>query len=589
MDQADINENVDRDEADKIIVQELAELLESPLFIRSPVLSRLLQFLADHRLQRARAAPKAYAIATEALGRDADFDPAVDSYPRVMIGRLRSLLDRYYGEQPWVHRLRIPQGSYELVVQYRASPPAPAHSGEGDGGEGDDAPSDGQSTPTALLRPPGGGEGGWSWVGPALFILGLLLLLGWRVVSERSGLLAPDPRAFPIIEISAPAGGETTLARAVDGRLRDGLRRFDMVDLLSAQAEGSNMRPRADYRIDVSLARTEEGPADVTIMLNRLVDQRTIWSQQLRLGTEQDPHFAALDPVIAQIGGDYGVVVRDQVQRQPSDFAPGYPCLAQFQRLRQGNDQRDADRVDRCLRATVAARPLDPVVLSALSWLRFDQWQRVKDSEDAQALFDEARSLAQQAYHNGSAKPAGLFAMSRAHFYEGNCPASQATGEAALELNRNDADVAGFLGLFRVVCGEEAEGEALLRRALALQASPSGLPAVTLAFLASEQGEQEEALAILDAMPSPSHIDPQHLTVRAIAIARDGHLAEGQRLWRSVQAQSGLPRDAPAEKILGRFMLSPQAILRARAALRDSGIVPVPDQKQARRTVPPGA
>src|SRR3546814_8893840 len=49
-----------------------------------------------------------------------DFDPAVDSYPRVMVGRLRSLLDRYYADTPWVHRLRVPQGSYEVVVQYRS-------------------------------------------------------------------------------------------------------------------------------------------------------------------------------------------------------------------------------------------------------------------------------------------------------------------------------------------------------------------------------------------------------------------------------------------------------------------------------------
>src|SRR3546814_5587874 len=73
---------------------------------------------------RGRSSPKAYAIATEALGRNEDFDPAVDSYPRVMVGRLRRLLDRYYADTPWVHRLRVPQGSYEVVVQYRSAPPS---------------------------------------------------------------------------------------------------------------------------------------------------------------------------------------------------------------------------------------------------------------------------------------------------------------------------------------------------------------------------------------------------------------------------------------------------------------------------------
>ena len=106
------------------IADERQRLLESPMFVRSPVLSRVLQYLVEHRLRGGRTTPKAYAIATEALGRNADFDPAVDSYPRVMVGRLRTLLDRYYSETPWVHRLRVPQGSYEVVVQRRIAPPS---------------------------------------------------------------------------------------------------------------------------------------------------------------------------------------------------------------------------------------------------------------------------------------------------------------------------------------------------------------------------------------------------------------------------------------------------------------------------------
>ena len=108
MDHARANETENPGETDQIIAQELRQLLDSPMFVRSPVLSRLLQFLVEHRLRGGRSSPKAYAIATEALGRSEDFDPAVDSYPRVMVGRLRSLLDRYYGETPWIHRLRVP-------------------------------------------------------------------------------------------------------------------------------------------------------------------------------------------------------------------------------------------------------------------------------------------------------------------------------------------------------------------------------------------------------------------------------------------------------------------------------------------------
>src|SRR3546814_9494171 len=114
----------DSGDSDRIVAEELGRLLASPLFVRSPVLSRLLQFLVDHRLRGGRSAPKAYAIATEALGRSADFDPAIDSYPRVMVGRLRGLLDRYYADIPWTHRLRVPQSSYTILVQKSPTPPS---------------------------------------------------------------------------------------------------------------------------------------------------------------------------------------------------------------------------------------------------------------------------------------------------------------------------------------------------------------------------------------------------------------------------------------------------------------------------------
>ena len=57
------NESESSDAGDRIVEQELRRLLESPLFVRSPVLSRLLQYLADHRLRGARSATKAYEIA----------------------------------------------------------------------------------------------------------------------------------------------------------------------------------------------------------------------------------------------------------------------------------------------------------------------------------------------------------------------------------------------------------------------------------------------------------------------------------------------------------------------------------------------
>ena len=563
----------DSGDSDRIVAEELERLLASPLFVRSPVLSRLLQFLVDHRLRGGRSAPKAYAIATEALGRSADFDPAIDSYPRVMVGRLRGLLDRYYADIPWTHRLRVPQGSYEIVVQNRTPPPArtadaPAQEGGGASAE-----------PPTRPGPPARSGGGRRWPWALALLLVAAIAAVWWIVDGRDRLLGRTPVAMPLLQVSAPSAGETpqsrAIARAIDGTLRDGLRRFDLVDLLSARAPGEADPARpADYRLDTSIVRRIDGPVDVTLVLNRVSDQRAIWSTQIRVASEQLPEFDALAPAIAQIAGDYGVIVRDQVQREPDSYAPGYPCLAQFNRMRQMRSTGRVQPIDACLRDTLRTQPADPVVLGALSWLRFGDWQPLRGTEGGKKAFAEARALALRAYESGPNSSAGLFAMARAHFYAGDCAGGESMGDAALQLNVYDPDITGFLGLFTAACGQGATALPLLQRSVDLDASYAGVPAVTLAFMLAQNGEVERALAILDHMPSPSNLEPQYLMVRAVVLARGGDMAGARALWRRLLDYTHQPATAPAEQVLRQFMITPAVIGRASQVLRETGIAP---------------
>src|SRR3546814_1382364 len=110
--------------------------------------------------------------------------------------------------------------------------------------------------------------------------------------------------------------------------------------------------------------------------------------------------------------------------------------------------------------------------------------------------------------------------MARANFYSGNGAGGNAMGEAALALNPYDADMSGFLGLFKLACGQADEGEALLRRSLQLDASYTGVPAATLALVLSQRGELAEAERIHDDMPSPTNMEPNNMTVRDVVVAR---------------------------------------------------------------------
>jgi tetratricopeptide (TPR) repeat protein len=242
--------------------------------------------------------------------------------------------------------------------------------------------------------------------------------------------------------------------------------------------------------------------------------------------------------------------------------------------MRQMRNVANAKQVDACLRATLKANPRDPVTLTALSLVRYGDWQPQRMTPAGREAFAEARALAQRSYESSPNSSAGLFAMARANFYTGNCAGGNAMGDAAIALNPYDADMAGFLGLFKLTCGMGPEGELLLRRSLQLDSSYPGVPAVTLAFTLSQRGEQEEARRILDRMPSPSNMEPQYMMVRAIVQARQGEVAEARAQWQRLLAYTRQPADATPERVLGRFVITPVVIQRASAALRDSGVIP---------------
>lgn len=97
----------------------LARLIASPGFSKSPQLAHFLRFIVDETLDGRGDRIKAYTIATDALGRDADFDPQSDPIVRVEAGRLRHTLAHYYANggsnDPVV--IELPRGRYVPVFR----------------------------------------------------------------------------------------------------------------------------------------------------------------------------------------------------------------------------------------------------------------------------------------------------------------------------------------------------------------------------------------------------------------------------------------------------------------------------------------
>jgi adenylate cyclase len=85
--------------SEEAIRQQLEKILTSPRVINSLNLRNFLRFIVEKTLVGEADEIKGYTVATQVLGRKADFDPNLDPIVRILAGRLRRALEQYYQGQ----------------------------------------------------------------------------------------------------------------------------------------------------------------------------------------------------------------------------------------------------------------------------------------------------------------------------------------------------------------------------------------------------------------------------------------------------------------------------------------------------------
>jgi hypothetical protein len=105
----------------------IGRLVASHSLHGSESLCKVLVFLAKQAIEHPGVQVKEYQIATEVLGRQANFDPQLDSMVRVQAGRLRAKLTEYYSGEGVADPLivELPKGSYALTLHERSRPSLP--------------------------------------------------------------------------------------------------------------------------------------------------------------------------------------------------------------------------------------------------------------------------------------------------------------------------------------------------------------------------------------------------------------------------------------------------------------------------------
>jgi adenylate cyclase len=102
------------------IREQLKSIVDAPSFANQNKIRRFLSYIVEQTLAGNARKLKQYSIATEALGRDASFDPELDPIVRLEAGKMRKALEVYYLSEGGADQVRItvPKGGYVPAFSY---------------------------------------------------------------------------------------------------------------------------------------------------------------------------------------------------------------------------------------------------------------------------------------------------------------------------------------------------------------------------------------------------------------------------------------------------------------------------------------
>ncbi|WP_374594757.1 hypothetical protein [Sphingosinicella sp.] len=484
---------------------ELDAIEADPAFQRSPVMRRLLRFLVTETLAGRGETLKSYAIAVEALGREASFDPQTDSYPRVQVARLRKLLDAHYAHAVPVGdvQIRVPSGGY--AVEFVGETPAPVALKI-------------VKSKTGMMH--------YVVIGGAAIAVLLAAFFFWRAEENVWRI-----RNFPAIYLAPVTALDAVQAQrdaAVDltAGLRDGLDRFTAIDVINEPS------PAADYRLDTTL-RAVPGGTRINVTLTQLDTGRVVWSRSgLREAVEGrvfdvDEVAATLSARLAQPAG----VIHGEGDQRNIDINTPYGCWLALRSYWRMMPPEDEPAVRSCTMTWAAENPKSAMAHGARSWFMAQDALKLK-GKARDGLLAEAHQEARRAVDLQPNDPGAQYSLMRTALYLGLERQARAAADRVIFFNGNNPEFMSGVAMFKIMMGD-ADGEAVLRKALSLHANPPQWVQSGLFFAAVARDDGPAALVAAEDFQSPGGPPLQH-AMMAMALARTGRMAEARGEWAQV-------------------------------------------------------
>jgi len=470
--------------------QQLRKILASPEFQASAMLRDFLAFIVEQTLAGHAQEIKGYTVATQVLGRKADFDAGQDPIVRILAGRLRRALERYYATQGRQDPMRIdiPKGAYVPMFQEVW--------GDERSGWAD-----------AVLALPSG---------PAVAVMPLLNLTGDRKQEYFADGLAEELTS--------------ELARYQD------LRVIASQSTLHWKGKEHDVREVGrDLRVRFLVKGSVRKAARIVKIAIHLIDTLNglqLWGEQYCRELKADSLIALQEEiarqVAARIGSLYGIIPQTlsrESRKKPPESLETYEALLRFYHHATILSPQTFAETLSVLEQAVRREPESGLAWSLLAFLYCQNY--TLQFHPMESTLEQALVVAQKGAVLEPENQMTRAALAHVHFFRNARELFLPEAEIALALNPNAPGPIGFLGWLLALCGEWERGLAILKKGMELNPHYPGWFHMAPYFYHFLQERYAEAYQEALAFQMPQLFwDP---LLRAAALGRLGREQEGAR------------------------------------------------------------
>lgn len=506
---------------------ELAVVLGSAAFARSPVLSRLLTYLAEESIAGRAGRLKSYTVAVDGLGREPDHDPQLDTYSRVTMVRLRRALDTFYQQDARAipRRLSIPLGSYEVRLVPVASPAA-----------GEEPLATGgltrRSAKTLLLR-----RRSWPLVLAAagvVLVVGLLALQG-RFTRDGNEAAVWEQNNFPNVLVTmngSPEEPATAEQRAIAELVRETIRPYETIRFANV------MRGDVNYIVDLRLPPQGGHGRVLAIHVMNIKLNRVVFATEVPADGHDHLGGAsrlALYRAVYAIVGYAGQIESLESRNSAAPDTP-YECWLRFSQQVQIDPMSVDAELSECARKWFESAPQHPMAVFTYAWSETnDAFNSISPStrerklrrilkllETAHARYPDSRHL--------------KLALARTYAFLGYIDSVRQVVKGLSSPERPNPDLSSFAGTFMLLENDPA-GEVLVDAAIAFHPDPPARYFLGKFVAAMMRDDVTSAGKALDNIVVKNRSSLWGQVFQAAYLARTGNVPAARAAWKLAVGQ----------------------------------------------------